>query len=61
MPGRNHCRDSKLEVIDRIHAGLHTTAHRGQEHALASSLTHQAAQRSRGPGRGCVHRRDGDG
>ncbi|PIG97493.1 transposase [Deinococcus sp. UR1] len=41
MPGRNHSRDFKLQVVGQINAGLHTTAQLCREHLLASSLIHR--------------------
>ncbi|WP_415831312.1 transposase [Deinococcus frigens] len=41
MPGRNHSRDFKLEVVSQINAGLHTTAQLCREHSLAPSLIHR--------------------
>ncbi|WP_415831153.1 hypothetical protein [Deinococcus frigens] len=41
MPGRNHSRDLKLEVVSQINAGLHTTAQLCREHSLAPNLIHR--------------------
>lgn len=41
MPGRNHTRDFKLEVVGQINAGLSTTAQLCREHSLAPSLIHR--------------------
>lgn len=35
MPGRNHSRDFKLEVVGQINAGLSTTAQLCREHSLS--------------------------
>jgi transposase-like protein len=44
MPGRNHSRDFKLEVVGQINAGLSTTAQLYREHSLAPSLIHRWRQ-----------------
>lgn len=41
MPGRNHSREFKLEVVSQIDAGLHTTAQLCREHGLVPSLIHR--------------------
>ncbi len=41
MPGRNHSREFKLEVVGQINAGLHTTAQLCREHSMAPSLIHR--------------------
>ena len=41
MPGRNHSREFKLQVVGQINAGLHTTAQLCREHSLAPSLIHR--------------------
>lgn len=41
MPGRNHTRDFKLEVVSQINAGLQTTAQLCREHSLAPSLIYR--------------------
>ncbi|WP_157451580.1 transposase [Deinococcus aquatilis] len=41
MPGRNHSREFKLEVVSQINTGQHTTAHLSQTHSLAPSLIHR--------------------
>lgn len=41
MPGRNHSRDFKFEVVSQINGGLHTTAQLCREHSLAPSLIHR--------------------
>lgn len=41
MPGRNHSRDFKLEVVSQINTGQHTTAHLSRIHSLAPSLIHR--------------------
>ena len=41
MPGRNHSRDFKLDVVSQINTGQHTTAHLSRLHSLAPSLIHR--------------------
>ena len=41
MPGRNHSREFKLEVVSQLGAGRHTTAQRCREHGLGPSLIHR--------------------
>jgi transposase len=41
MPGRNHSREFKFQVVGQINAGLHTTAQLCREHSLAPSLIHR--------------------
>ena len=41
MPGRNHSREFKLEVVSQINAGRHTTAQLCREHGLGPSLIHR--------------------
>ncbi|WP_371827350.1 transposase [Deinococcus sp. QL22] len=41
MPGRNHSRDFKLEVVSQINSGQHTTAYLSRLHSLAPSLIHR--------------------
>ncbi|WP_407542225.1 transposase (plasmid) [Deinococcus radiomollis] len=40
MPGRNHSREFKLQVVGQVNAGLHTRAQLCREHSLAPSLVH---------------------
>ncbi|WP_407542401.1 transposase (plasmid) [Deinococcus radiomollis] len=41
MPGRNHSREFKLQVVGQVNAGLHTTAQLYREHSLAPILLHR--------------------
>lgn len=41
MPGRNHTRDFKLEVVGQINTGLHTSPQLCRKHSLAPSLIHR--------------------
>lgn len=41
MPGRNHSREFKLEVVSQVETGQRTTAQLCREHGLASSLIHR--------------------
>ena len=41
MPGRNHSREFKLEVVSQVNAGQHTTAQLCREHSLVPSLIHR--------------------
>lgn len=41
MPGRNHSREFKLEVVGQVETGQRTTAQLCREHGLASSLIHR--------------------
>lgn len=41
MPGRQHSREFKLEVVSQINSGQRTTAQLSREHALAPSLIHR--------------------
>jgi transposase len=40
MPGRNHSREFKLEVVSQLGTGRHTTAQLCREHSLGPSLIH---------------------
>lgn len=41
MPGRNHSREFKLQVVSQIETGQKTTAQLCREHSLATSLIHR--------------------
>jgi len=41
MPGRNHSRGFKLEVVSEVETGQRTTAQLCREHSLASSPIHR--------------------
>ena len=41
MPGPNHSREFKLQVVDQVNAGLHTTAQLCRERSPVPSLIHR--------------------
>ncbi|AZI41868.1 hypothetical protein EHF33_18250 (plasmid) [Deinococcus psychrotolerans] len=41
MPGRNHSREFKLQVVNQINSSQRTTAQLSREHGLVPSLIHR--------------------
>ena len=41
MPGRNHSREFKFQVVNQVNSGQQTTAQLSREHGLVPSLIHR--------------------